>query len=247
MPFSNPEISVAAITLSISNSPVFASLDVRDVEAVAEISTIRRFGRGALIYSEGATVSAFYVLQAGLVRISHCDSEGNEQVLGIISPSQSFGEESLLSPVGYVNSARAELACSTIVVPRADFVYLLKHNAALGRAVLNSVGRQFNSLVQALGDRKLQNVLTRVGNWLLGRCACNEQPQRIHLAGSKGLLASELGIASETLSRTLRTLSLNQLLEVRGRCFVVKNPRRLRSFVEHAECRTSGHATSLVA
>ena len=231
MTLTDPQISVAAITLSIRNSPIFAGLCDRDVESVAEISAFRSFRRKSIIYMEGAPVSAFYVLQSGLVKISHTDAEGTEQVLRIAAPKHSFGEESLLSPVGYVTNAYAVSACRTIVIPRADFLYLLKHNDALCTALLKSVGDHFDSLVRTLGDRKLQSVATRFGNWLLEHCVEQEFPNQIDLPGSKGLLASELGIASETLSRTLREFSARKLVEVRGRSFLVKNPKRLRQFL----------------
>ncbi len=232
MTWNDPEISITAIALSIRNSPIFCGLSDSDIEAVAEISTLRSFRRKTLIYGEGAPVSAFYVLQSGLVKISHSDAEGSEQVLRIAEPEDSFGEESLLSPVGYVTNACAVGACRTVVVPRADFLYLLKHNAALCTALLKSVGDHFDSLVRTFGDRRLQSVVTRVGNWLLEHCAECEGPHRIQLQGSKGLLASELGIASETLSRTLRRFSARQLLEVRGRSLLVKSPSRLRQFLQ---------------
>jgi hypothetical protein len=98
-------------------------------------------------------------------------------------------------------------------------------------------------LVRSLADRKLQSVATRVGNWVLEHCADQARPQQIDLPSSKGLLASELGIASETLSRTLRVFTNHHLLEVRGRTFLVPNPARLRVFLDHPQAQASGTKT----
>jgi CRP/FNR family transcriptional regulator, dissimilatory nitrate respiration regulator len=51
----------------------------------------------------------------------------------------------------------------------------------------------------------------------------------IDLGTTKRILASELGVRQETLSRTLRQLSDSGYLVVRGRRITVKDPQALRS------------------
>ena len=85
------------------------------------------------------------------------------------------------------------------------------------------------SLISLLEDLRLKPARTRLVEWLLEHCPERESknPQTIALSMSKGLLASELGISSETLSRMFADLEDRHVLEVHGRVLTLTCPSNL--------------------
>jgi CRP/FNR family transcriptional regulator len=85
--------------------------------------------------------------------------------------------------------------------------------------------------VGQLEDLTLQNVETRLANWLMKRCpdSASDRPIRIKLTTTKRQLAAELGTISETFSRTLAKFREQNLLAVKGNLVTVLSPKRLRA------------------
>jgi hypothetical protein len=93
-------------------------------------------------------------------------------------------------------------------------------------------------------------------HWLLRQCPVpyESAPFEIELEHPKRIVAAELNITSETLSRTLTGLRGKQLIRTSGKTIVVLNPLRLEGFMrnrlgealEHAP-RQMNHAASASA
>ena len=84
-------------------------------------------------------------------------------------------------------------------------------------------------IVGLLDDLTLKDIETRLANWLLKQCP---KPMRngavdIKLDRTKRVLAAEMGITSETLSRTLAKFRDHKLLRVSGKTIVIMQPRKL--------------------
>jgi CRP/FNR family transcriptional regulator len=99
--------------------------------------------------------------------------------------------------------------------------------------LLKSVSQQVRSLMGLVDDLTLKDVKTRLANWLIQHCPNPEshQPQRVQLEMTKRLLASELGVTSETLSRTLAKFRNHQLVRVEGRTVTLTSPGTLAAIV----------------
>ena len=90
--------------------------------------------------------------------------------------------------------------------------------------------RSSHALVASIESLRGENVQARILRWLLSRCPAAGSPvsYTIHLTVTKVLLAAELGMRQETLSRHLANLRKSGDLTIRGREIVVLNPGRLR-------------------
>ena len=79
----------------------------------------------------------------------------------------------------------------------------------------------------------MKDASTRLASWLIQHCPDpdSDEPQRIELQTAKRLLALELGLASEKLSRTLTKLRTQQLIDVQGRSVTLLCPAWLAEFV----------------
>lgn len=227
------EFKQAAIANTLRRCPIFADMAGNDLNAIASMTTLKSVAKGAYLFWEGAPVHGFYIVQKGAIKLHRLNMKGQEQVLHIYRPTESFAEETILSDAGYPADASATEDSRILLVQKTEFLGLLKTHRELAFRLLRSVSQQVRSLMALVDDLTLKDVKTRLAIWLIQHCPNPEshQPQRVQLDMPKCLLASELGVTSETLSRTLAKFRNHQLVRVEGRTVTLTSPGRLVAIV----------------
>jgi CRP/FNR family transcriptional regulator len=88
-------------------------------------------------------------------------------------------------------------------------------------------------LVQLIEDLKFRHIEERLANWLLRQCSPPETGEGpvVNLTMNKGILANQLGVTHETLSRTLAKFRHRGLLEVQGRRFILTDLAGIQKIV----------------
>lgn len=225
------ELKLAMIIRGLQSCRLFAGLGADDLREVASITGTRRVERDGYVFREGQEAAAFFVVQQGAVSIHRVNPAGREQVLHVFRAGESFAEATLASESGYPADARAVEPAQLLVIPRRDFLQLLRRHPELAVRLLVGMSMRLRTLVAQLEDMTLNQVEDRLINWLLNRCPQpgGTQPVTIRLTTTKRVLAAELGTVSETLSRTLARFRQKGLLEVKGNVFTVQNPAKLRA------------------
>jgi CRP/FNR family transcriptional regulator len=197
------------------------------------MTAIKSLSKGAYLFWEGGPVHGFYIVQAGAIKLHRLNRKGQEQVFHVFRPTESFAEETILSEAGYPADASATEDSRILLVHKTEFLGLLKMHPELAFRLLRSVSGQVRSLMGLVDDLTLKDVKTRLAIWLIQHCPdpASHQPQRVRLEMTKRLLASELGVTSETLSRTLAKFRNHQLVRVEGRSVTLTCPERLAASV----------------
>lgn len=127
--------------------------------------------------------------------------------------------EEFLRFVEEIRTARAIEETTVLLIPKLDFIELLRRRPELALRMLGSMSQHLRVLVGLLDDLTLKNMETRVANWLLKRCPrpLPNEPVEIQLDRTKRVLAAETGATSETLSRTLGKFRDEKLLRIKGK------------------------------
>jgi CRP/FNR family transcriptional regulator len=89
-------------------------------------------------------------------------------------------------------------------------------------------------IVGLLDDLTLKNMETRLANWILKRCPhpLPAGSTTVQLDRTKRVLAAEMGITSETLSRALAKFRDQNFLRVTGNTITVTKPRELQKLLQ---------------
>lgn len=130
--------------------------------------------------------------------------------------------------------ARATEPTTVLLVPKNDFVDLLRRRPELSLRMLGSMSQHLRVIVGLLDDLTLKDMETRVANWLLKRCPrpIGNGEVEIKLDRTKRVLAAEMGATSETLSRTLAKFRDQNLLRVKGNTITLTKPGELRKLLQ---------------
>jgi CRP-like cAMP-binding protein len=215
---------------TLRNCQLFVGLPAADISAIAAFTVLKNLGKGDYLFREGARSEGFYIVQKGAINVHRVSAAGKEQTIHLFRPIESFAEASLATDTGYPADARATESAMVLLVPKSEFVGLLRHRPELALRMLGSMSQHLRVLVGLLDDLTLKDMETRLANWLLKRCPrpLPGGPTIVQLDRTKRVLAAEMGTTSETLSRTLAKFRDQKLLRVKGNTITLTKPRELQ-------------------
>lgn len=222
-------LRTTALAATLRSCQLFSGLPSGELEAIAEFAVLRNVAKNDYLFHEGDRSEGFYVVQKGSINVHRISPAGREQTIYIFRAGESFAEASMAVDTGYPANARALEASTVIVIPKTPFLALLTRRPDLGLRMLGSMSQHLRVLVGLVEDLTLKDVETRVLHWLVKRCGLASSGElTIALAGTKRVLAGELGTSSETLSRTFARLRSEKLLSVKGNALIVRDVVALR-------------------
>jgi CRP/FNR family transcriptional regulator len=214
---------------TLRSCQLFQGLPAADIVAIAAFTIPKHLAKGDYLFHEGDIAQGFYIVQQGAIKVHRVNPAGKEQVIHLFRPIESFAEGTLATLDGYPADARATEETTVLLVPKTDFIELLRRKPELALRMLGSMSQHLRVVVGLLDDLMLKDMETRLTNWLLKRCPppLTNVPVIINLDGTKRLLAAEMGATSETLSRTLAKFRDKKLLGVKGNTITVRRPLEL--------------------
>ena len=229
MPPPLAEFRTAAAASALRSCQLFASISLGDLETIAAFVIQKQLAKGDYLFHEGSPSEGFYVVQRGAINIHRVAATGKEQVIHVFRAGQSFAEAALASEGGYPADARAIENSTVLLIPKTDFLGLLRNRPELALRMLGSMSQHLRVLVGLIDDLTLKDIESRLANWLLKRCPhpLRTAPTTLQLDRTKRVLAAELGTVSETLSRTLAKFRNDRLVRVAGKTITILNPSKL--------------------
>jgi len=215
----------------LRNCYLFRDLNRKELNALAEIVSIRKVNKGETLFYQDDPGTGFYVLLVGAVRIYKASPEGKEYTLHYIRPGQMFAEAVVFKGTTFPANAEATTASTVGFFPKERFVKLIEDSPQMSLkmiAALSGFVREFN---QQIEDLSLREVPARLASHLL-RKAEQSGSNQFTLDITKTELARSLGTISETLSRNLKKLSDLRLVRVDAENITILDPDRLRAIAD---------------
>lgn len=170
----------------------------------------------------------FYYVEAGEIRVFKMDEKGKEIEVTRLEPGDILGEAIMfVSPV-FPFFAQAVKKARVFFFAKEKILSAIDRDPKIAKFFLNLLASKclvLNKRIESLG---LKNVRQRLIQYLLSHCA-GEQKCSIELKQRKGELAKILGTIGETLSRNLKQLQDEKLIEVEGNQIHIKDCQKLRS------------------
>lgn len=203
----------------IAAQAALRALSRQELAETVTHSQIMEVRRGAAIVRRGERMPGLILLGTGSAKLSLRRRNGEENVLRLLDPGDTFGLAATVldrpSPVDLL----ALSPCLAAVVPPIQVQKLLESNATFARALTRALAERFLELVGELESSVQHSSLQRLACYLLslacadgGGAACVSR-----LPATKTTVAARLGVKKETLSRLLHALAERRLIEVRGR------------------------------
>lgn len=214
----------------LKTCPFFSGLSDDDMEALMGIARVRDSSRGELLFSDGEKAVGFFVVLDGKVKVYKLSPEGKERILHIIHPGGSFAEAAIFADGLYPAYAEPLQSSKLLFLPKEGFLNLLMDNGRISINMIAGLSKFLRQFANQIEDLTFKDVPSRLARYLM--VLSEGVKESVELPISKSQLASNLGTVSETLSRTLRKLSEDELISVSGKKVVILDFERLEELSE---------------
>ncbi|HZV55826.1 MAG TPA: Crp/Fnr family transcriptional regulator [Rhodocyclaceae bacterium] len=224
------ELDIPAL---LSRMPLFSVLTPGQLAPITAATREKRLAKGEMLFQKGDIPKGFFVIIFGQIKLAFPSSQGNEKVVEIIGPRQSFGEAVVFMDKPYPVFAEALTDTLLLHITKDSVFKLLETDVSFARAMLAGISLRLHSLVSDVESYSLRSSAQRVIGYLLQHCPHDEDCQgklELTLPTSKQVIASRLNLTPETLSRIFHDLAESGLIEVHGRQIMVPDLARLREY-----------------
>lgn len=204
---------------------LFSLLPAERFSELASRIRLIELAAGERLFTQGDAADRFFLVAEGQIKLFRTTPEGHEKVIEIMSAGRSFAEAVMfMHHQCYPASAEALKTARVYAIPSVLYLQLLRDNPELCFGLLGSLSMRLHQRVNEIETLSLQNAGCRLARYLLQHLppkACDGA--EIQLPAAKQVIASQLGITPETLSRLLRSFSEAGKIEVRASTVVVKD------------------------
>ncbi len=214
----------------IRRCPLFAGVTSEDIDCLAGVARLREHPRGEVLFSEGEKALGFYVVATGKVKIYKLSPEGKERILHIVHPGATFAEAAIFGNGLYPAYAEPLEPSHLLFFPKREFLALLHEHSQIAINMIGGLSRFLRQFATQIEELTFKDVPARLARYLIE--LAGDEAQQVELPISKSQLASNLGTVSETLSRTFRKLSDDDVIAVRGKLIEILDRDRLEDLAE---------------
>ena len=219
-----------ALLTALRGHYLFSALTDAQRDRLLSTAALRRFDAGEHLFSHHDPATRFFLLLRGGVKLYRASPEGSEKIMRLIRPGESFAESVLFmdAPRYPVHGAGIEPG-EAIAFERDAFLEILQGSFATCRAVMSQMSQRIQAHWDEIETLALQNSRYRIVHYLSALIPAGAHGRAtVTLPARKMLIAAQLAVTPETLSRTLRSLSDDRLIDVAGDVVTIPDVQRFR-------------------
>ena len=202
--------------------PLFENVAEVDLEDIASQLIERRYSKGTVVVEEGLTGDYMYVIRSGRVKVIKASDDGREKIMDFLEAGDFFGEMSLIDDEPRSAHVIAMESSDLLVLRRDDFQRCLDETPRIAIGLLRALTRRLRLADSKIGGLVLLDVTGRVARILLEMADENDGVV-IQKKVTHHQIAQMIGSSRETVSRTMRTLAEENLIEMVGKTIKVRN------------------------
>jgi len=209
--------------------PHFKGLPHETQQALAESAIRRQFRGGQVIYVEGEPAESIYILELGWVKATRMTLDGREQAMMFLRPVELFGDIAVLTGVPYPGTVTALEDVAVWVIPAYTVLDLIQRQPAFALFIIRHLGERVLHYINLVEDLSLRSIESRLAHTLLQYAELREGQLIVPRRGwtTFDQMAVRLGTVRDVLSRTLKTLEMENLLRVEKQSIVLLDPKGL--------------------
>jgi CRP/FNR family transcriptional regulator, dissimilatory nitrate respiration regulator len=230
-----PTMSESAdFTAWLRRTYLFAALSDEQLATVTASMQEVNIDEGRMLFEHGQPAERFFLLLEGQIKLYRLSEEGDEKVIEIVRPGQTFAEAVMfMSGRFYPVNADALTKSRLLAFSNATVKELLHGSVDTCFKLMADMSQRLHRLLNEIDSLTLHNATYRLVSYLLSELPEDVlQSPEIVLTTPKHIIASRLSIKPETFSRILTRLSRDGLIVVRGNSIVLADLQRLRQEAE---------------
>jgi CRP-like cAMP-binding protein len=214
--------------------PLFGDLSPEERARLSQGCQLKRFARGEMVFRIGDPCEAFFVVIVGQVKLFMLSPTGQEKVIEIVGPSQSFAEAMVFLDIPCMVSVQALADSLLLSVSQQGVFKEIEQDHRFSLRMLAGMSKRLHGLVHDVQAYALRSGMQRLIGYLLRDVEQNSQSNQgsvtISLPATKATIASRLSLTPEYLSRALRELESAGLIQVDKRKIHILDVAKLATY-----------------
>lgn len=196
---------------------LFAALNEAQWSQIRPHTRLRDLAAGQHLFSRGDVAREFFVLLEGMVKLYRASPEGHEKIMRLVRTHMSFAESVMfMAEPRYPVNAQAVEASRLVSIESVAYLDILRDSFEATRAVMARMTERIHARWDDIEALALQDTRYRVISYLLSLVPADARSEaRFTLPSRKTLIASQLSVTPETLSRVLHALRDEHLIDIR--------------------------------
>lgn len=186
---------------------LLGALPSTTLNALLDCAAVQWFDKDAVVFRQHDRAEHFYAVLDGWVKISRSSTSGDEAVLGLFGPGETFAEAAMFLGGRYPATATAVQSTRVCRFSRAAFTAAALQSPEVCFSMLGSVSMHLHGMITQVEQLKTRNGEQRLAKFLANLCGGADGPCTIALPYDKSLIAARLGMRPESLSRHLTKLA----------------------------------------
>jgi CRP-like cAMP-binding protein len=216
----------------LANVPLFKELASDELDRIAANTQQVRAARAEVLFRRGDAALGFHIIVFGQVKLAFTSPRGDEKVVDLIGPGQSFGEAVMFMERPHVVTAQTLSDSLLLYIAREIVFQELERDPRFVRRIIAGLSSRLHRLMSDLESDSLHSGTQRIIGYLLRDSEDNPESKNaleVTLSANKGVIASRLSLTQEHFSRILHDLSARGLIEVHGRSIYIPDVAKLRA------------------
>jgi CRP-like cAMP-binding protein len=222
------------VLLQLQFAPLFTGLAEKDVRQLIEGAELLILDHEHLLYRESEPVVRFFVVLDGHVELS-LEVDGRKSVVEVVRRTTVLGDAAMFGPGRCLMSARVLTGATVLAIPAASFRARLEERLDITLHMLTTMSFRLRMLVRQIAELKLKTTAQRLGSFLLTMVEAEDGKAELRFPYDKKLVADQLGMKPESLSRALGKLGRIGVESLPDNLVVIADVARLREFCAEEE------------
>lgn len=186
--------------------PLFSGLTRDELLGLLCEARVAAVPATSLLFLQDDPARHFYVVLHGCVKLFRATAEGDEAIIAVVPQGQSFAEAAVFEEGSYPVSAAMVDDSRLLCIPAEPFLEKVINNRRMVMKMMASMSKRLRQLVSQVEDLSLKSSVERVAGYLAGLCPEETGAAIVRLPLDKAVIAKQLGMQPETLSRSLARL-----------------------------------------
>lgn len=211
--------------------PFFAPLEEEELRLLLPFLKEKKYKKNQVIFHEGEPGHYLFLIRSGSVKVYKLSEDGKEKILRVFGPEDFFAELPLLDGGKYPASAETLSACTLLCLSREDFTKTCSGNPDIMKKIYEIVGDRLRHFTTMVTDLTLKDASCRLAGFLLEMAGQKDpfslKEIRFPMELTHQDIASLIGTARETVSRALKQLEKQGIIEIKERYLTILDKERL--------------------
>jgi len=209
----------------------FHNLEEEELRYILPFLQVQSFPKNQVIFHEEEPGRYLYMIRSGNVKVYKLSEDGKEKILRVFGPGDFFAELPLLDGGKYPATAETISPATLLKLSRENFLKVLSRYPEISGKIYEVVGKRLRHFTAEITDLTLKDASHRLAGFLLEKAREYEHLSssqiRFPLELTHQEIASLIGTARETVSRTLKRFQKEGIIDLKERHVTILDRDRL--------------------